>query len=392
LSEAAKTAGASPAYGAAVGPVPAPAPLAAALGVYERIALAGMRNPAHLDWLTLLPSSQVREQLDVLVEVGLVRVLEASDGASATVELPPLETLGGLALDDATRERLAGLRGYWLAHAPHEAGVLHGSPGFWTQWWLILARHHSWPAEQPIPRDRPLGAPSAGPLLMDLVMPDLPGFYRREWVENLDRGIMARLAADDWLRLRLIVPAATADNLAADLVDLVRAHGFEVRVLDVPQWFAVYRGSGGARGAGDAAAGAAADAAPDGTGVAVVPEAAHDAFDGFIARVEQPLAVWGLARLFEMLWSQAAPWRAHAPASASVFGGVALGAALGRREKTSGRASEVLELLAQGMPDEQIAVRLGITDRTVRRHVATAMEHAGVTTRFQLGSWWAARA
>jgi hypothetical protein len=150
MSEAAKTAGASPAYGAAAGPVSAPAPLAAAFGVYERIALAGMRNPAHLDWLTLLPSSQVRAQLDVLVEVGLVRVLEASDGASATVELPPLETLGGLALDDATRERLAGLRGYWLAHAPHEAGVLHGSPGFWTQWWLILARHHAWPAELPI--------------------------------------------------------------------------------------------------------------------------------------------------------------------------------------------------------------------------------------------------
>ena len=57
-------------------------------------------------------------------------------------------------------------------------------------------------------RDRSLGAPDAGPLLMDVVMPDLPGFYHREWVENLDRGIMARLAADDWLRFRMIVPAA----------------------------------------------------------------------------------------------------------------------------------------------------------------------------------------
>ncbi|MCL2515998.1 MAG: hypothetical protein FWF16_08620, partial [Microbacteriaceae bacterium] len=167
--------------------------LVEALGVYERIALAGLRNPAHLDWLTLLPSSQVRAHLVTLVDAGLI-------GSGAEVELSPLTAVAAdLPVDAATRERIAELQAYWAAHAPHEAGVLHGSPGFWTQWWLILTAHHRWPVDRAMPRDEPLGAPAAGPLHFDVVMPALPGFYEREWVENIDRGLLGRLAADGWM-------------------------------------------------------------------------------------------------------------------------------------------------------------------------------------------------
>jgi DNA-binding NarL/FixJ family response regulator len=45
----------------------------------------------------------------------------------------------------------------------------------------------------------------------------------------------------------------------------------------------------------------------------------------------------------------------------------------------------LLEQLAAGQVDEQIAVRLGIGLRTVRRRVADLMTELGADTRFQAG-------
>ncbi|RJQ78782.1 LuxR family transcriptional regulator [Pseudonocardiaceae bacterium YIM PH 21723] len=45
----------------------------------------------------------------------------------------------------------------------------------------------------------------------------------------------------------------------------------------------------------------------------------------------------------------------------------------------------VLSMLATGLTDEAISVRLGISTRTIRRRLAAIMRRLGVRTRFQLG-------
>jgi DNA-binding NarL/FixJ family response regulator len=42
-------------------------------------------------------------------------------------------------------------------------------------------------------------------------------------------------------------------------------------------------------------------------------------------------------------------------------------------------------MLATGLTDEAISVRLGISTRTIRRRLAAIMRRLGVRTRFQLG-------
>ena len=69
---------------------------------------------------------------------------------------------------------------------------------------------------------------------------------------------------------------------------------------------------------------------------------------------------------FENLWAQAAPVEGSGPALSDM-----------RRY--------LLELLATGAQDEQIARRLGLSLRTVRRRVAEAMTELGATSRFQAG-------
>ena len=52
----------------------------------------------------------------------------------------------------------------------------------------------------------------------------------------------------------------------------------------------------------------------------------------------------------------------------------------------------VLALLRDGYRDAEIAATLGVTDRTVRRHVHALQRRSGARTRFQLGAWAAPRA
>jgi DNA-binding NarL/FixJ family response regulator len=60
---------------------------------------------------------------------------------------------------------------------------------------------------------------------------------------------------------------------------------------------------------------------------------------------------------------------------------------VGDRSPSSLRPVErqVLELLAMGLTDETIADRLGVSRRTLTRHVERLMSKAGVDGRFQLG-------
>jgi DNA-binding CsgD family transcriptional regulator/sugar-specific transcriptional regulator TrmB len=76
-----------------------------------------------------------------------------------------------------------------------------------------------------------------------------------------------------------------------------------------------------------------------------------------------------LIGLFEIAWRAALPMH------------------VGERRPSSLRPVErqVLELLAMGLTDEVIADRLGVSRRTLTRHVERLMSRAGVDGRFQLG-------
>lgn len=58
-------------------------------------------------------------------------------------------------------------------------------------------------------------------------------------------------------------------------------------------------------------------------------------------------------------------------------------AAEGRRDGLTSREVEVIELLARGLTHRQIALRLGITDKTARNHMANVYEKLEIHGRAQ---------
>lgn len=81
-----------------------------------------------------------------------------------------------------------------------------------------------------------------------------------------------------------------------------------------------------------------------------------------------PDLIRALRVFFELLWVRATPWLDE-----------------GRRaddELLTPVQHRVLQLLAADLSDEQVAGSLGVTTRTVRRHVATILDRLGVSTRF----------
>ena len=53
------------------------------------------------------------------------------------------------------------------------------------------------------------------------------------------------------------------------------------------------------------------------------------------------------------------------------------------------REKEVLALMARGWGDARIGHHLGITERTVRKHLGHVYERAGVSGRAAAAAWWA---
>jgi DNA-binding NarL/FixJ family response regulator len=51
------------------------------------------------------------------------------------------------------------------------------------------------------------------------------------------------------------------------------------------------------------------------------------------------------------------------------------------------REREVLELVAEGLPNKQIALRLSISEKTVKAHLTNIFERLGVTDRYQAALW-----
>ena len=55
--------------------------------------------------------------------------------------------------------------------------------------------------------------------------------------------------------------------------------------------------------------------------------------------------------------------------------------------KLSEREEEVLRLVAAGLPNKQIARKLGIAERTVKAHLTNVFQRIGVTDRTQAALW-----
>lgn len=78
--------------------------------------------------------------------------------------------------------------------------------------------------------------------------------------------------------------------------------------------------------------------------------------------------------IFESLWSLAVPVNLDR-----------------QNQELSKREREILTLMASGAGDDAIARRLGVSRRTIVRHIGRLLEHLGSTTRFQAGAQAARR-
>ena len=58
-----------------------------------------------------------------------------------------------------------------------------------------------------------------------------------------------------------------------------------------------------------------------------------------------------------------------------------------RAEALSAREADVLRLVAAGHPNKVIALRLGISEKTVKNHLSTVFQKLGVTDRTQAALW-----
>jgi DNA-binding NarL/FixJ family response regulator len=56
-------------------------------------------------------------------------------------------------------------------------------------------------------------------------------------------------------------------------------------------------------------------------------------------------------------------------------------------EELTARELEVLGLLAEGLPNKRISMRLGISEKTVKAHVTSIFNRIGVTDRTQAALW-----
>ncbi len=89
--------------------------------------------------------------------------------------------------------------------------------------------------------------------------------------------------------------------------------------------------------------------------------------------VRAPVILAALREYFELLWEKATP-----------LGPPGRPAAPGDRLTPAQR--RVLELMAEGLHDDAIARRAGLSTTTVRRHITAIMTRLGVTSRFAAGA------
>ncbi len=89
--------------------------------------------------------------------------------------------------------------------------------------------------------------------------------------------------------------------------------------------------------------------------------------------IRAPVIIAALREYFEMLWDRATPLRPERAAATSAG-------------RLTAAQQAVLELMAEGLLDDAIARRAGLSTTTVRRHVAAIMTRLDVSTRFAAGA------
>jgi DNA-binding CsgD family transcriptional regulator len=88
--------------------------------------------------------------------------------------------------------------------------------------------------------------------------------------------------------------------------------------------------------------------------------------------IRAPVILGALREYFELLWERATPLGApRLPPDA---------------DRLTPAQQRVLELMAEGLNDDAIARRAGISTTTVRRHIAVIMRRLGVVSRFAAGA------
>lgn len=88
--------------------------------------------------------------------------------------------------------------------------------------------------------------------------------------------------------------------------------------------------------------------------------------------VRAPVIIAALREYFELLWERATPLKPSRHAAPG--------------DRLPPAQQKVLELMAEGLHDDAIAHRAGISTTTVRRHITTIMTRLGVESRFAAGA------
>ncbi|MGH3401328.1 MAG: helix-turn-helix transcriptional regulator, partial [Streptosporangiaceae bacterium] len=88
--------------------------------------------------------------------------------------------------------------------------------------------------------------------------------------------------------------------------------------------------------------------------------------------VRAPVIITALREYFEMLWDRATPLTAPSAVAAA--------------DRLTSAQRAVLELMAEGLHDDAIARRTGLSTTTVRRHITAIMTRLDVTSRFAAGA------
>lgn len=108
-----------------------------------------------------------------------------------------------------------------------------------------------------------------------------------------------------------------------------------------------------------------------------VAEALAAGADGYLLKDSEPQVI------FDAIRSAAA---GHAPIDPRVARALLPGTAP-TDAGLSAREADVLRLIAQGLPNKQIAQRLGIAERTVKVHVGSLFRRIGVADRTSAALW-----
>lgn len=161
---------------------------------------------------------------------------------------------------------------------------------------------------------------------------------RKNDEEVLSRGVSRRT---------IYQPSARYSAPTREYVDSVTKEGVEVRTLDEPFLRLIVFDQR----------------------VAVIPVASGSPNDA-AAFIEDEAVVGYLVNVFESLWERAIPF---------------LGRAEVPPEVVSGLRQQILRFMVQGIGHRVIARRLGLSERTLARHIAEMREEYGAETLFQLG-------